>query len=293
MTRPDFLVIGAMKCATSSLCGYLERHPDVFMVRRAEPNFFSHDANWARGPEWYAQFFAGRGTQALCGEGSNEYTMEALHPRSAERMRAFCPEVKLIYLVRDPVERIVASWIQKRTDQRDAIPPTLDRAVAEMPDHFINESLYWRQIGRYRDHFPDEQILIGFMEDLMADRAAFMARIGTFLGIAPEAGEIRHANPSSAKRVPSPLYSAVRRMPGVKSAVRLFPNKPKVWLRRTLFSTPASNRPQFSPDTLARLEAMLAEDSAALLRHCGKPADFWPVAAQASAAPAAPDARAV
>jgi hypothetical protein len=276
MTKPDFLVIGAMKCATSTVCAYLEDHPEVFMTPNAEPNFFSYDDNWAKGPDWYDRFFAKRGAERLCGEGSNHYAHQALHPDAAARIAQFQPDAKLIYMVRHPVRRIVASWIQKRENKGDLIAPTLDRAVRETPDIFIDESLYWRQLGRYRAHFADDRIFIGFMEDLKADGPAFMARLCGFLGIAPtEALERPHLNPSAGKRVPSELYTAVRRMPGVKALARLTPKGPKQWLKQRFFSTKLDTRPTFSAPVLAKLEAQLAPDAAAFLAHCGKPADFW------------------
>ena len=58
--QPDFIVIGAMKCGSSTVCAYLEDHPDIFMVPRAEPKFFSHDENFARGTDWYESLFAGQ-----------------------------------------------------------------------------------------------------------------------------------------------------------------------------------------------------------------------------------------
>jgi hypothetical protein len=276
MTKPDFLVIGAMKCATSTVCAYLEDHRSVFMVQNGEPNFFSDNENWAKGSEWYAQFFEGRGAETFCSEGSNNYTHDAIYPHSAERMADFCPDAKLIYMVRHPVQRIIASWIQKRANQGDNVPSTLDRAVREMPDHFIDESLYWRQLSQYRAHFADDRIFIGFMEDLKADGPAFMARLCGFLNIPPtEALERPHLNPSAGKRVPSELYTAVRRMPGVKALARLTPKGPKQWLKQRFFSTKLDTRPTFSAPVLAELEATLAPDAAAFLAHCGKPADFW------------------
>ncbi|WP_306751781.1 hypothetical protein [Paracoccus actinidiae] len=105
--QPDFIVIGAMKCGSSTVCAYLEDHPGVFMVPRAEPNFFSHDENHARGPAWYENFFAGQDGAKLRGEGSNAYALGQMFPHCDARMAAYKPDLKLIYVVRHPVERIV------------------------------------------------------------------------------------------------------------------------------------------------------------------------------------------
>ena len=61
--RAEFIVIGAMKAATSTICSYLEDHPDTYMVPRAEPNYFSRDENFARGDAWYDAHFAPRTTR--------------------------------------------------------------------------------------------------------------------------------------------------------------------------------------------------------------------------------------
>jgi hypothetical protein len=101
-------------------------------------------------------------------------------------------------------------------------------------------------------------------------------RVSIFLDIAPtETLERPHVNPSAGKRVPSEAYTAVRRLPGIKAFARLMPKGPKQWLRARFFSKKLNERPTFSPRVLARIEAELAPDAAALLSHCGKPADFW------------------
>lgn len=276
MVKPDFVMIGAMKCATSTVSAYLEDHPDVFVSPGAEPNFFSDDANWAKGPDWYAEFFRDRADERLCGENSNDYASCLEHPLAAERMHAYCPDAKIILMVRHPVARIMSAWVQNRIDHGDAVPPTLERAIAEMPDRFVGQSLYWQALSSYRAHFPDDRIFIGFMEDMQADQPAFMARLCDFLGV-PPAPEIKrgHVNPSQGKRLPGKGYSTLRRVPGAKALARLLPRDIKRRIKDRLLSRKLDDKPRMSPQVRADLEALLREDSAALLRHCGKPADFW------------------
>ena len=87
--KPDFILIGAMKCGTSTVSAYLEDHPDVFMLPGQEPNFFSHDEVYARGTGWYEALFEGEGAARLIGEGSNAYASGRLHPQAAARMAAY------------------------------------------------------------------------------------------------------------------------------------------------------------------------------------------------------------
>ena len=274
---PDFIMIGAMKAATSTVSRWLEAHPDVFMVAGQDPNHFSRDDLWFRGPARYNALFADAGPNQIRGEGTNNYTSDALFPHAARRLVVSCPEVRLIYMVRDPVSRIISHWIQVRADQGDVAPPNLDQAVREMPDRFVVPSLYWRQLSRYRAFVPDARIHIGFMEDLQANPDGFFNSLAGFLGIAPH--RIRkhdaHRNPSAGKRLPGQAYSRLRALPGLRRTARVMPEGVRKVLKDRLLSRPISGRPGFSAPVLAELRATLAEDATAFLTHCGKPADFW------------------
>lgn len=275
MTKPDFLVIGAMKCATSTVCAYLEDHPDIFMVKGREPQFFSHDANFALGTAWYEALFDGRTDEALSGEGSNSYAAGELHPDTARRIAAYRPDMKIIYMVRHPVERIASAWVQNRADKGDGVPPTLDRAVRDMPELYVDQSLYWKNLQLYRAAFPDRQIFLGFMEDLSADREAFFERLTAFLGVPPGPVIRSHVNPSRGKRIPSAAYTTVNRLPFVATVKSLLPRGLKKTVKDRLLSTPVEAPPQFSPATKAWLADLLHDDSAQILAHGGKPATFW------------------
>lgn len=276
--QPDFIVIGAMKCGTSTVCAYLEDHPDIFMVPKAEPNFFSHDENFARGADWYESFFAGQEGSHLRGEGSNAYASGQMFPHSATRMAAYKPDLKLIYIVRHPVERIVSAWIQNRIDMGDKIPATLDQAVREMPERYLGQSLYWQNLSRYRALFSDNQIHIGFMENMKADPNAFFAKICSFLGMEPMQNIQReHLNPSTGKKMPSKAYSAINKLPLMGRLKPLLPRRLRHGIRDRFLSQKivGDSRPQFSPATHDWLRQELAADSAAFLAHCGRPETYW------------------
>ena len=273
---PDFIVIGAMKCATSTVCAYLEDHPEVFMVPRSEPRFFSEDARFAQGTDWYESLFDGRGPARVAGEGSNDYAAGAMYPQAAARMAAYRPGLKIVYMARDPLERIASAWVQNRADMGDEIPPTPDQAVARLPDRFVDQSLYWKNLSRYRAHFPDAQIFVGFLEDLMADRAAFFDRLTAFLGVSPHQAVKRgHMNPSQGKRIPSPAYTMVNRLGLGRLAKAVLPKALRASVKDRILSTAVDEVPRFSPATRAALLAEIGPDAAAFLAHAGKPADFW------------------
>ena len=266
-----------MKCGTSTVCAYLEDHPEVFMVPGAEPNFFSHDENFARGTDWYESFFDGQDSARLRGEGSNCYALARMYPHSAARMAAYKPDLRLIYVVRHPIERIVSAWIQNRIDMGDRIPPTLDRAVREMPENYLGQSLYWENLSRYRALFPDNQIHLCFMEDLKADPDAFFAGICDFLDVVQAPPKRTHLNPSVGKAVPTTAYSVINGLPMMETVKRLLPRGLRQGFRDRFLTRRVSGdkKPDFSPAIRDWLRAELAADSAAFLEHCGKPRDHW------------------
>lgn len=274
--RMDFVVIGAMKAATSTVCEYLEYHPDVHMVPGSEPNYFNLDRNYEKGPDWYENFLDNPAPGQICGEGSNDYAARDCHPDVAERIHGYNPGMKIIYMVRQPLDRIVSAWIQVRVQGGDDVPPSLDKTVQQMPDQFVGQSRYWHNLAPFRERFAEDQIFIGFMEDLNADPDTFYGSLCDFLQISPMKlqKELR-ANPSAGKRVPSRLYTIINRLPFIGTIKKFLPKGLRASVKKHALSKPASARPEFSADVKRQLIAELSQDSASLLRHCGKPAGFW------------------
>lgn len=272
---PDFVMIGAMKAATSTVAAYLEDHPSIYMVPRCEPNYFSHDDNYARGLSWYEPHFAPGAHKALCGEGSNYYSARSLYPHTATRMFRYNPHLKLLYMVRHPVDRIVSAWIQNRVDLGDEVPSTLDKAVRAMPDRFIGQSRYWFNLEPYRSLFGDKRIFIGFMEDLQRDRDTFFATLSTFLGVAPHEPRRPHLNRSVGKAVPTAAYTRINRLPYIDTAKAVLPRSLRSAVKHRVLSHRLDSRPRFSERTHEELVAILEPEARRLLVHCGKPEDFW------------------
>jgi hypothetical protein len=107
---PSLIVIGAQKCGTSSLHAYLDAHPEIAMSTPKELDFFGGPgfANWERGVDWYrAQFDP---EAPVRGESSPSYTAYPFVVGTPERIHALVPGAKLIYMVRDPIERLLSQW---------------------------------------------------------------------------------------------------------------------------------------------------------------------------------------
>src|SRR5688572_24468381 len=108
---PNFFIIGAMKAGTTSLWQYLRRHPEIFMSKLKEPGYFTEELRWDQGIEWYRSLFDDAGSARAVGEASTSYTKWPRFAGIPARMHALVPEARLIYLVRDPGDRIRSHYI--------------------------------------------------------------------------------------------------------------------------------------------------------------------------------------
>ena len=176
---PNLVVIGAMKCGTSSLHYYLGLHPEIQMSREKELNFFLEAHNWPLGLEWYRSWFAPQ--YKVRGETSPGYTAHPQHAGVPERMHALLPHAKIIYLVRDPADRLISHYLHNLTEGKEARP--LAEALRDPYNHYMQRSRYARQLERYLAFYPMSQILVLKQDDLRAQRQATLARVFGFLDV--------------------------------------------------------------------------------------------------------------
>ncbi|HEX8119872.1 MAG TPA: sulfotransferase [Solirubrobacteraceae bacterium] len=178
---PNLVIIGAQKCGTTSLHLYLAGHPQVQMSRPKELHFFVEAGNWSRGLEWYERHFDAPG-RAIYGEASPSYSAWPTHRGVPERLHRTVPAARLIYLVRDPIDRMVSQWTMRTRNGVESRP--LDAALRHVDGaDYLFRSRYHLQLGLYLEHFPPEQILVVDSDDLDRDRAATLRRVHRFLGI--------------------------------------------------------------------------------------------------------------
>ncbi|MGD2174288.1 MAG: sulfotransferase [Candidatus Brocadiaceae bacterium] len=270
--RPDFLVIGAAKSGTTSLCFGLSRHPDVYITDPKEPHFFS--ANYDRGWRWYSSLFSVAGSRKALGEGSVSYTMQRHQPGVSERIARDLPDVRLIYIVRHPLKRIESGWRHLLRSNRTRLG--LPDAIDAFPG-LIDTSLYWRQISYYRDLFPDEQIRVVFFEDFVRNQLSVLQDCWRFLGVDAEVS--LDAAPG-ARNVSSgmwvgPVASILRRL---QLGGRLRPPRWLVKLLRKLLYRELSDEersPEWTGAAKGKAIEAIGPDAAEFLRFYKKPPDFW------------------
>jgi hypothetical protein len=182
---PDFLVIGAAKSGTSTFFSYLRRHPHVFDLPEKEPCFFDPSMNWTRGIEWYRSLFADARDDEICGEASTNYTRYPQVAGVPERIKRTVPGVRLVYLVRHPVERAYSHYVHRYTKETHAGEPfrmSFEEFVEREP-MCLDGSDYAVQVERYLEHFDLDQMLILRQDALAEAPDAVLRRTQRFLGL--------------------------------------------------------------------------------------------------------------
>lgn len=263
MRLPDFIIIGAMKSGTSGLHDRLAARSGLFLSRPKEPNFFSDDTVYARGEDWYRSLFAEARPDQLCGEASTHYTKAPSHPHAPERMRSLLDEVRLVYVMRHPIDRIISQYIHQWTE--NDVLGRIDEAAMK-DERFIAYSSYARQIEPYLEAYGPKNVLPVFFERLVAAPNAELARICSFIGD-PSPEPVHWENP---ERVHNPSSGRIRHS-ALRDAVRRTPLGP-IWrglvtesLRERIKSRwQLESRPDLSAGEREELERILDRDLARL-----------------------------
>lgn len=189
---PDFIIIGAGKCGTTSLYKYLDRHPQIFLPNKKELRFF--DKNFNYGWEWYLSQFP-----SICdrpdlftGEASPSYLFL---PHVAQRIKDFAPQTKLIVMLRNPVDRSISNYYQnkKAGQQYKTLAATiqqeilrLDRKTEQQLSYgsgLLSQSLYFYKLKRWMKIFPKDRFLILISEKFFANPATSLQQVFKFLDL--------------------------------------------------------------------------------------------------------------
>ena len=180
---PNFLIIGAMKAGTGSLWHYLRQHPEIFMPPVKELDYFVEEKNWVRGWDWYeGQYRNGQPGIRAYGEASTNYSKYPYFSGVPQRIAGALPDTKLIYLVRDPIERIRSMYVHLvHTGEEIRKFP---QAMADLQNnHYVELSLYNFQLTQYLPFFSLEKVLVIASEDLRDRRRQTLIRVFQFLGV--------------------------------------------------------------------------------------------------------------
>lgn len=192
---PNFMIVGAPKAGTTSLCHYLSEHPQVFMSDPKEVNFFSKEeiegqdlyykAFHARNLAEYEDVFAGVTDEKAIGEGSVSYLF---YPKTSQKIKDVLPNVKIIILLREPVSRGFSHYLMDYRLGFVKLP--FDEIVYQKSNHknnalyfqqYVELGLYYKQVKRYLDCFDRKQVKIYLQEDLRQDIRGVIGDLYDFL----------------------------------------------------------------------------------------------------------------
>lgn len=268
-TQPlvDFLIVGAQKAGTTSLFDALNKHPHLSGSTPKEPHFFSTSSNWEAEINKYHQHF-NKGSGIKCFDGSTSYAFAPLNNLEVWRdIYNYNPTMRIIYSVRNPIDRIVSSYMMYREKGLTKLSLT-DAVLTDR--HYIDASRYSAQIMPYIRQFGEENVLILNFTQLTQDLSSTLQKVALFLNIDPEGfpKDLHvHTNKSLGKnRVhyrfenPNILLRAMRKWAPsfwnwiTHSNERLFTEKPLMpaKLQQTILD-------QLEPDII-QLEKLLGED---------------------------------
>jgi len=194
LSVPNFLIIGQGKCGTTSLYHYLTQHPQILPALIKELNFWDNKSNFARGLDWYLANFIPiyKGQKFITGEASPTY----LYFSEPQQIFQVFPEMKLIILLRNPIDRTISAYHMFVRQGRENRPLkkaifselktiTQQRQVKFNHLSYLRRAMYIYEISRWMKIFPKEQFLILKSEDFFATPGSITKQVFQFLGVEP------------------------------------------------------------------------------------------------------------
>lgn len=251
-----------MKCATSTLHMQLAAQPGFFMSTPKEPNFFSDDEVYARGLEWYWKLFSGAPVGSLCGESSTHYTKLPTYPRTIERMTAALPDVRLIYVMREPISRLLSQYVHEWSEKRAS--RNINKTIQRLPI-LVDYGRYTMQLEPFFRAYGPDSILPVFFERLTTHPQSELERVCRFLGYRGTVTwqqEKNQDNISAQRLRKSQLRDLILGQPVLASIRRRFiPQRLRNRIKRVW---QMSGKPSLPPPAMEHLMRVFDEDLAKL-----------------------------
>jgi Sulfotransferase domain len=276
---PNLIIIGAPKAGTSSLHSYLQRHPEVAMSIPKELSYFWREDWREQRAQYEAKFDFPDNEVRVRGESTPFYTSYPFRANVPERMHELVPDVRLIYVVRDPIERLLSHWVQRAGDG-DRTPFERYMEEYDTPDNrIVCPSRYWLQIERYMNLFDRSQLLVIDQHDLRVRRRETLREVFRFVEVDDSFDSPQfevEVNTRDQKLAPGQLGAQVWDRV-LRPASRLAPERV-----RSIVNKPVTRllyrqikEPVLAATMRERLRTMLAPEVQALRRFTGKEFETW------------------
>lgn len=268
--HPSFVIIGAVKAATTWALEQLQANPAIYMPD-PEPHYFSSDFD--RGPSYYRSFFADHvGSGRLLGEKSADYLA---HPDAPRRMVDMLPNAQLVVQFRNPVERAYSDY--KMLYRRGTITGAPEEYLTSLDNpqpRFLNDGLYAAHLARWLDHYPAEKLCSFLYDDVKTDPRSTIEMISRHIGIEPIFDTERakkKANNGSERFLPLPVRKVLTPL---KKTIA--PLRGKSWFEatRSLLAKEIAY-PPLSADLRCRLADFYTDDVEKLGKMLGRDLSHW------------------
>jgi hypothetical protein len=295
---PDFLIIGAAKSGTTSLYRYLASHPEIYMSPEKEPRYFGYPDTRpeCRGPfaehhnrrivwqlDGYRRLFAARRDEKAAGEASSMY----LHaPQCAAAIQKVIPDVRMLAILRQPVDRAYSHFCDMRRLGREPCRDFGAALAAEEERHrrrwvffnYRNAGLYGAQLERFYALFPKEQLLVFLHDDLAANPYSVLGKICRFLGVDDRFPFDTSERHNVTQRMPRSdiVNRMLNRENMAKSAVRLLvPRALRSHVFATLYGWNSVPKPPYPQDIRRQLRDFYREDILKLEKLIDRDLSAW------------------
>ncbi|WP_419662169.1 putative sulfotransferase domain protein [Desulfosarcina variabilis str. Montpellier] len=263
---PNFIIIGAARCATSYLSKNIMQHPDVFLHPKKELHFF--DRHYHKGINYYEDFFKNVQKIAI-GEATPAYLYFSHIP---PLIRKHIPNVKLIASLRNPTDRAYSHYwniVARKRMHNEYFNYTFENQIHSY-DRLIKEGFYYDMLYRYFDIFPKENIMILFYEELIKESQKHYKRIFKFLGVDYNfvpSNSIYRINASSTKNAQSKILYILYLFFTKKIKSYKFANVIQNFNKSTI--------PEMNQNTRERLNIIFSDQIEKLEKFLDKDLSFW------------------
>lgn len=244
------IIIGVQKCGTTTLANWISQHPQVQFCSQKEPDFFSRNPDWKEGLDAYHNLYGigeSFSDDKLWIEASTSYSWYLEFPDVATRLHEYNPELKLIYIVREPISRIKSHY--KHNFLKGHTKKSFSKAVVKEPEYLAHSS-YEVQARPFLNSFQRENLLFLKFEDLITREDTVLTKVFDFLDLPPVIGrdkfDFSPQNVSDSLKKVSPLKKFIAPL------VRFLPLNWRLQLRKVFYRNHTVEL-----DTSPRLEAQL------------------------------------
>lgn len=235
--KASLFVVGAGKAGSTTMFDCLNKHPELRGSNPKEPMFFSHKYN--KGDDWYCSLFQKDDVIKHYFEASPQYTFVDEFPNVSSRIKSYNSNSKIIYIVRDPIKRIISHFTHwSRTKPNVYTDINVVLADEKLRTPFIERTKYYKQITPYIKLFGHENVKVVFLEDINSNFTETINEIFNFIGVNERKIEETHSNKSNL-------------------------------VKKRITSNDLDNK------ILDRIVEELRADSLQLLKYCKKNPDFW------------------